>query len=61
MWLAEVVSPQCSAMTDHWVKFSTACSALRILNAEAGVVLAKSIAAAMTIEIDLSTVPPTKK
>jgi hypothetical protein len=55
MSLAEFVSPQCSAMTDHWVKFSTACKALRILNAEAGAVPARSIAPAIKIEIDRNT------
>ncbi len=42
-------------MTDHWVRFSTACNALRILNAEAGAVLAMRIAAAITIVIDRNT------
>jgi hypothetical protein len=42
-------------MTDHWVKFSTACNARRILNAEAGAVPARRIAAAITMEIDRNT------
>ena len=58
MSLAEFASPQCSAITDHWVKFSTTCNALRILNAEAGAVPAKSIAAAIKIAIDRATGVP---
>ena len=42
-------------MTDHWVRFSTACNALRMLNAEAGAVLAIRNAAAITKVIDRNT------